>query len=85
MSRLSIDMTEQQHQSLKAMAALKGQTIKEYALERLFPGGAADAGAALQELRELLQRRLAESVGDEVVSQSISEIAEGEIRAGRTA
>jgi uncharacterized protein (DUF1778 family) len=37
MSRLTIEVTEQQHQSLKAMAALQGKTIREYALERLFP------------------------------------------------
>ena len=37
MSRLTIDITEQQHKTLKAMAALQGKTIKEYALERLFP------------------------------------------------
>lgn len=39
MSRLTIDMTEQQHQSLKALAALEGKTIKQYTIERLFPGG----------------------------------------------
>ncbi|MBF1236753.1 MAG: antitoxin, partial [Lautropia mirabilis] len=49
MSRLTIDITEQQHQSLKAMAALQGKTIKQYALERLFPG-AADADQAWQAL-----------------------------------
>lgn len=37
MSRLTIDITDQQHQSLKALAALQGKTIKQYALERLFP------------------------------------------------
>ena len=30
MSRLTIVVTEQQHQTLKAMAALAGQTIKQY-------------------------------------------------------
>ncbi len=35
MSRLTIEVTEQQHQSIKAMAALQGQSIKEYVLERL--------------------------------------------------
>ena len=29
MSRLTIDITEQQHQALKAMAALQGKTIKQ--------------------------------------------------------
>ncbi|HEY0125026.1 MAG TPA: antitoxin, partial [Rhizobium sp.] len=29
MSRLTIDITDQQHQSLKALAALQGKTIKQ--------------------------------------------------------
>ncbi|GAN88713.1 plasmid stabilization protein [Komagataeibacter intermedius TF2] len=33
MSRLTIDMTDQQHQSLKALAALQGKTIKQYAVD----------------------------------------------------
>ena len=37
MSRLTIDISPEQHQSLKAMAALEGKTIRQYALERLFP------------------------------------------------
>ena len=37
MSRLTIDITDQQHQRLKALAALEGKTIKQYAIERLFP------------------------------------------------
>ncbi|HHW4675553.1 MAG TPA: antitoxin, partial [Xylella fastidiosa subsp. pauca] len=52
MSRLTIDMTDQQHQSLKALAALQGKTIKQYALERLFTGD-ADANQAWTELKTL--------------------------------
>ncbi len=52
MSRLTIDITDQQHQSLKALAALQGKTIKQYALERLFPGD-ANADQAWQELKSL--------------------------------
>jgi uncharacterized protein (DUF1778 family) len=36
MSRLTIDISEKQHQALKAMAALKGKTIKQFTLEKLF-------------------------------------------------
>ena len=39
MSRLTIDISPEQHKSLKAMAALEGKTIRQYALERLFPQG----------------------------------------------
>ena len=45
MSRLTIDITEQQHKALKAMAALQGKTIKEYALERLFPAATGEEQA----------------------------------------
>lgn len=41
MSRLTIDISPEQHKSLKAMAALEGKTIRQYALERLFPRGNA--------------------------------------------
>ena len=34
MPRLSIDISPEQHQKLKAIAALKGQSIKEYVLNR---------------------------------------------------
>ncbi|MBL4757650.1 MAG: DUF1778 domain-containing protein [Rhizobiales bacterium] len=37
MPRLSIDITTEQHQHLKAMAALSGQSIKEFVLSRAFP------------------------------------------------
>jgi uncharacterized protein (DUF1778 family) len=34
MSRISIDVSPEDHQRLKAFAALRGQTIKDYILER---------------------------------------------------
>jgi uncharacterized protein (DUF1778 family) len=79
MSRLTIDITEQQHQSIKAMAALQGKSIKDYAIERLFPA-ASDEERALGELKTLLAQRLAEASRGEVSAQSITEIAEEAIR-----
>jgi hypothetical protein len=37
MSRLSIEVSEHQHQKIKALAALNGHTIREYILERTLP------------------------------------------------
>ena len=37
MSRLSIELTQEQHQRLKAMAALHGKSIKNYVLDRSLP------------------------------------------------
>lgn len=78
MSRLTIDITDQQHQSLKALAALQGKTIKQYALERLFPG---DTGAdqAWQALKSLLGTRIHEGVSGHVSTKSIGEILDEEL------
>jgi ubiquinone biosynthesis protein COQ9 len=75
MSRLTIDVTEQQHQTLKALAALEGKTLRQYALERLFSGDVAGQQAH-QQLKALLAERLAEARRGEVVEGSISELAE---------
>lgn len=84
MSRLTIDITDQQHQALKAMAALQGKTIKEYAVERLFPPAGSEE-QALAELRVLLQERLAQAERGAVVSQSMTDIAERALRSGGAA
>lgn len=77
MSRLTIDVTDQQHQALKALAALEGKSIKQYVLERLLP---SDQEQAMQELKAMLRDRLAAAEGGEVTSLNATEIAEGVIR-----
>jgi len=75
MSRLTIDVTDQQHQSLKALAALQGKTIKEYAIEKLFSSN-PDEERALMELKMLLNKRIAEADNGEVDTRGLNEIAE---------
>lgn len=84
MSRLTIEVTDQQHQSLKAMAALQGKTIKAYAIGILL-ANTLDEDAALHELKALLTQRMAESVHGAVTAQSFSEIAEDVFQTGRDA
>ncbi|EJF5840195.1 antitoxin [Salmonella enterica] len=83
MSRLTIDITDQQHQSLKALAALQGKTIKQYALERLFPGD-SDADQAWQELKTLLGNRINNGIAGKVSARSIGEILDEELGGDRT-
>ncbi|EFO5308693.1 antitoxin [Salmonella enterica] len=83
MSRLTIDITDQQHQSLKAQAALQGKTIKQYALERLFPGD-TDADQAWQELKTLLGNRINNGIAGKVSARSIGEILDEELGEDRT-
>jgi len=73
MSRLTIDMTDQQHQSLKALAVLQGKTIKQYVLEHLFPGD-TDADQAWRELKTLLNDRINAGLAGEVSTKSVDEI-----------
>ncbi|MEA3390716.1 MAG: antitoxin [Pseudomonadota bacterium] len=80
MSRLTIDMTDQQHQSLKALAALQGKTIRQYALERLFPADAT-GDQAWQELKALLGERISEGLAGKVSPRSIAAIVDEELDA----
>lgn len=84
MSRLTIDITDQQHQALKALAALQGKTIKQYALERLFPGDAA-GDKAWQELKALLGARIEEGVAGKVSGKYVGEILDEELARDRHA
>jgi uncharacterized protein (DUF1778 family) len=77
MSRLTIDVTAQQHQALKALAALEGKSIRQYALERLLP---SDEQVAMHELKGLLQSRLAAAERGEVSGLSAEELADQALR-----
>jgi uncharacterized protein (DUF1778 family) len=77
-SRLSIEVTPEQHQRLKAIAALSGMTIKEYVLERVLPPvpeqEELSEAAALHQLETLLQPRIEAARRGEVVNVSVEQI-----------
>ena len=56
MSRISIDVTDAEHRKLKALAALQGQSVKDFVLARTIGDQARDADLA--ELEELLDGRI---------------------------
>ena len=78
MPRLSIDISEQQHQHLKVIAALNGQTIKDFVLSRTFGEGAAQEElseeAALQALQRFLAERLEQVKSGQIVERSAADI-----------
>ncbi len=80
MGRLTIDITDQQHQALKAMAAIQGKSIKEYTVERLFPPSLSEE-QALGALKALLEQRFAEAGRGEVSGKGITELAQETLRA----
>lgn len=78
MSRLTIDLSDLQHQSLKALAALQGKTIRQYAIERLFPAPAEDE-QAWQDLKALLGQRIGEGLSGKVSPSSLATIVDEEL------
>ena len=78
MTRLSIDGTPEQHQRLKAIAALYGQTLKDYILERTLPRlpqiESLSEEEALQRLETFLRPRVAEAERGEVVESSVEQM-----------
>jgi hypothetical protein len=78
MGRLTIDMTDQQHQSLKALAALQGKTIKQYALERLLPTP-SDGHQAWSEFRDFLTKRIEQGLNGDLAPQSFDQIIDEEL------
>lgn len=74
MNRLAIGITDQQHQSLKTMAALQGETIK-------FPSGVVN-DQAWHELKSLLQDRIEAGLAGNASAKSIDEILKEELATG---
>ena len=77
--RLSIEVTQDQHQRLKAIAALRGQSIKDYVLERVLPPlppSLADEEQALQQLEAFLRPRLEEANQGVAINKSVGQIFE---------
>ena len=73
MSRLSIDLTPEQHQKIKAVAALQGKSIKEYVLAQILPKS-SDADLALNELEALLDERIKSARAGKISKKSVEEI-----------
>lgn len=70
--RLSIEVTQLQHQQLKAAAALQGKSIKNYVLERTLP--TVDEQASLNELEAFLKPRIESISNNELSPKSVENI-----------
>ena len=80
MSRISIDVTEEEHKRLKALAALKGVTLKEYMLDRALNHPAKDEEQALEELGAFLRSRMEKSKESGTSSHTVDEIFDSVLR-----
>ena len=80
MRRLSIEITPEQHQRLKAVAALQGKSIKDYVLERALPPlpdmDSMSEEEALNKLEDFLKPRIESAKKGELSSRSVEQIFE---------
>ena len=78
MSRLSIEVTPEQHQLLKAMAALQGKSIKDFILDKVLPQQAEEQpqNYSVKQLETLLQQRLTSAYNGNYSEQSVTDIFE---------
>jgi hypothetical protein len=78
MPRLSIDISLEEHQKLKAIAALKGQSIKDYVLGRVLGDTPAldgmDEDEAFNALANFLDPRVEQAHRGELSGKSVEEI-----------
>ena len=70
--RLSIEITTNQHQRLKAAAALQGQSIKDYVLRRTLPN--SEERVELQRLEDFLKPRIEAANNGQLSSKSVDDI-----------
>ena len=80
MSRLIVDVSSEQHQIIKTLAATEGKSIKDFVLERILPESDAGEAAAWDELRHILSERLRSATKQGVSFKSVSEITEGTLQ-----
>lgn len=78
MPRLSIDISAREHQQLKAIAALKGLSIKDYVLSRTLAAPVDSSNLsdheALQALKDLLTPRIAEVENGDMIAVTAEDI-----------
>ena len=74
MSRISIDVTEEEHKRLKALAALQGVTLKAYLLKNALDTQNEDEEKALAELEGFLMARIRRAEKEGVSKRSVDEI-----------
>ena len=70
--RLSIEITPEQHQRLKAIAALQGKTIKDYVLERALPE--LDDHNDLKQLEDFLKSRVDAAQNGDFSDKSVDDV-----------
>jgi len=81
MSRLVIDMSSEQHQQIKALAAMQGQTIKSFVSEQIFSvEKTKNKQDAWNELQALLTSRIINAEKGAISTKTFDQITDEMIK-----
>lgn len=83
MSRLVIDVSGEQHQKIKVLAALEGKTVKDYVLEKIFPED-NHQNNDWEEFRSAIMQRIESAEKEPAATKTFEELTQ-EIIAKKTA
>ena len=83
MSRLVIDVSGEQHQKIKVLAALQGKTIKDYVFSKLIPEDESE-GEAWAELNSMLLSRIEAAERDPPAQQTFEQLTREIIKSKRS-
>jgi len=78
MKRLSIDITPEQHQNLKAAAANQGESIQSDVLERALPD--PEEQSAFAKLESMLAKRVHLAQAGHLLDKSLDDVFDEEIQ-----
>lgn len=76
MSRLVLDVSSEQHQIIKTLAATEGKSIKDFMLGRVLPETDEGEAAAWAELKHILAERLRSAAENGISTKSVSDLTE---------
>lgn len=74
MTRISIEVSKEQHTKIKAMAVLQGKSIKELVLDRVLTSN-NDENEAWEQLMQMLDKRIEEAESGAISTRTIEDIA----------
>lgn len=80
MSRLIVDVSSEQHQIIKTLAATEGKSIKDFVLERILPQTPAGEAEAWDELKQLLNERLRQVREHGISTKSVTDLTEDTLK-----
>lgn len=80
MSRIVIDVSGEQHQKIKTLAALNGQSIKDFVLDKVLERNSSSDEQAWDDLKKVLVDRIQSAEKGELSGKTMLEITDEKVR-----